>query len=113
MDPGCIFCRIVIGDLPADLVHRERGIIAFKDVRPAAETHVLVVPERHIEDLRQLQDEDAQLWMRLTQVANLVAQDLGHEQGYRFFVSVGPAGGQTVPHLHIHVLGGEMRRLPH
>jgi histidine triad (HIT) family protein len=77
-----------------------------------AETHVLVIPERHIEDLRQLQEEDAPLWLRLAQVANVVAADLGHEEGYRFYVSVGSAGGQTVPHLHIHVMAGSMRRLP-
>ncbi|MGH7610604.1 MAG: HIT domain-containing protein [Candidatus Dormibacteria bacterium] len=113
MNADCIFCRIVVGELHSEQVHRERGIIAFKDIHPAASTHVLVVPERHIEDLRHLQEEDAGLWLRLTQVANLVAADLGHEAGYRFLVSVGPGGGQTVPHLHIHVLAGELRHLPH
>jgi len=108
----CLFCRIVAGELPSDQVHSEPGIIAFKDIHPVAETHILVVPEKHIEDLRQLQEEDAELWLRLAQVANEVAADLGHEQGYRFYVSVGPEGGQTVPHLHIHVLAGSMRRLP-
>jgi histidine triad (HIT) family protein len=112
VNSDCLFCRIVAGELPSDEVHRESGIIAFKDIHPVAETHILVVPEKHIEDLRQLQDEDAQLWLRLTRVANAVAADLGHDQGYRFFVSVGPGGGQTVPHLHIHVLAGSMRRLP-
>jgi histidine triad (HIT) family protein len=112
MGSDCLFCRIVAGELPADEVHREPGIIAFKDIHPVAETHVLVIPERHIEDLRQLQEEDAPLWLRLAQVANVVAADLGHEEGYRFYVSVGSAGGQTVPHLHIHVMAGSMRRLP-
>ena len=108
----CLFCRIVSGELPADVVHREKGIIAFTDIHPVAETHVLVVPERHIDDLRHIQDSDAELWLRMACVANEVAADLGHEQGYRFYVSVGSAGGQTVPHLHIHVMGGSMRRLP-
>ncbi|HVB14277.1 MAG TPA: HIT domain-containing protein [Candidatus Dormibacteraeota bacterium] len=112
MPADCLFCRIVAGELPCDEVHREPGILAFKDIHPVAETHVLVVPERHIEDLRQLQAEDAALWLRLAQVANEVAADLGHEQGYRFYVSVGAAGGQTVPHLHVHVMAGSMRRLP-
>lgn len=108
----CIFCRIVAGELPSDEVYREPGIIAFKDIHPVAETHVLVVPEKHIEDLRHLQEEDKELWFRISQVANAVALDLGHEQGYRFYVSVGSAGGQTVPHLHVHVMAGSMRRLP-
>ncbi|MGH7640911.1 MAG: HIT domain-containing protein [Candidatus Dormibacteria bacterium] len=112
MAPACLFCRIVAGELPADEVHREPGILAFKDIHPAAETHVLVVPERHIKDLRELRESDAGLWLRLTQVANQVAADLGHDRGYRFYVSVGEEGGQTVPHLHIHVLAGPMRRLP-
>ncbi|HVB53748.1 MAG TPA: HIT domain-containing protein [Candidatus Acidoferrales bacterium] len=112
MPADCLFCRIVAGELPADEVHRERGILAFKDIHPVAETHVLVIPEQHIEDLRQLREEDAALWLRLTQVANEVAADLGHEEGYRFYVSVGSAGGQSVPHLHIHVMAGSMRRLP-
>jgi len=112
MNSDCLFCRIVSGELPSDEVHREAGIIAFQDIHPVAETHVLVVPERHIEDLRHLRDQDASLWLRLTQVANEVAADLGHDQGYRFYVSVGQAGGQTVPHLHIHVMAGSMRRLP-
>jgi len=112
MNPDCLFCRIVAGQLPADEVHREDGILAFKDIHPVADTHVLVIPERHIEDLRHLRLEDAGLWLRLTQVANEVAADLGHEDGYRFYVSVGSAGGQTVPHVHIHVMAGSMRRLP-
>ncbi|MGH7691426.1 MAG: HIT domain-containing protein [Candidatus Dormibacteria bacterium] len=112
MSSACLFCRIVAGELPADEVHREPGIIAFKDIHPVAETHVLVIPERHIGDLRRLQEGDAALWLRLTQVANQVAAELGHGEGYRFYVSVGEAGGQSVPHLHIHVMAGSMRRLP-
>jgi histidine triad (HIT) family protein len=112
MSSDCLFCRIVAGELPADVVHREQGILAFQDIHPVAETHVLVVPERHIDDLRQLRSEDAPLWLRLTQVANEVAADLGHDQGYRFYVNVGTAGGQTVPHLHVHVMAGSMHRLP-
>ncbi len=112
MVEDCVFCRIVAGELPANVVYREDGILAFIDIHPAASTHALVIPERHIEDLRHLTDDDAALWLRLTLAAHHVAEELGHPQGYRFFVSVGPGGGQTVPHLHIHVLAGEMRRLP-
>ncbi len=112
MPDQCTFCLIAAGELPAKVVHREEGILAFADIHPAAETHVLVIPERHISDLRSLGPEDADLWFRLTQAANRVAEELGHEQGYRFYVSVGPGGGQTVFHLHVHVLAGSMRRLP-
>ena len=110
MPDDCVFRRIVAGELPANVVLREEGIIAFLDIHPAASTHALVVPERHIDDLRQM--DDAQLWLRLTQAAHKVAEELGHAEGYRFYVSVGAGGGQTVPHLHVHVLAGEMRRLP-
>ncbi|NNM96018.1 MAG: HIT domain-containing protein [Candidatus Dormibacteraeota bacterium] len=112
MSEDCIFCRIVSGDLPAQVIHREEGLLAIMDIHPVAETHALVIPERHISDLRDLMPEDAGLWLRLTQAAHQVALDLGHAQGYRFYVSVGPGGGQSVPHLHIHVMAGAMRRLP-
>ncbi len=112
MRDDCLFCRIVDGHLPADVVHREDGIVVFRDINPVAETHVLVVPEEHIADLRELEPSQADLWMRLTRVATAVATRLGHEAGYRFYVSAGPGGGQTVPHLHIHVLGGRMKRFP-
>lgn len=112
MSDDCIFCRIVTGDLPANVVYRQDGILAFMDIHPAAATHALVIPERHIEDLRRLGPDDAELWLRLTNAANKVAEELGHPNGYRFYVSVGPGGGQSVPHLHIHVMAGEMRRLP-
>jgi histidine triad (HIT) family protein len=112
MADECIFCRIVAGDLPAQVIHREAGLIAIMDIHPVADTHALVIPERHIEDLRQLETSDADLWLRLTQAAHKVALDLGHPEGYRFYVSVGAGGGQTVPHLHVHVMAGPMRRLP-
>ena len=112
MSEECIFCRIVAGELPAQVIHREDGLLAIMDIHPVADTHALVMPERHIPDLRDLRPEDASLWLRLTQAAHKVAEDLGHPQGYRFYVSVGPGGGQTVPHLHVHVMAGPMRRLP-
>lgn len=112
MPEDCVFCRIVGGELPADVVHREPDLLVIRDINPVAATHVLVIPERHVADLRELEPGDADLWWRLTQTANTVAAKLGHAAGYRFFVSVGSGGGQTVPHLHVHVLGGGMTRLP-
>ncbi len=112
MPQDCVFCRIVRGELPAEVVHREDGLLAIRDINPVARTHVLVIPDRHIADLRELSAGDADLWWQLTQAASRVAADLGHADGYRFFVSVGPGGGQTVFHLHVHVLGGAMTRLP-
>ncbi len=112
MAQECVFCRIIAGELPADFVYRGRGVVGFRDIHPVADTHVLVVPEIHIQDLRDLGEEHAGLWLTLAQVANQVARELGHADGYRFYVSVGAAGGQTVPHLHVHVLGGAMRRIP-
>jgi histidine triad (HIT) family protein len=107
MSSNCLFCRIAAGELAADVVYEDEHLIAFRDVQPAAPVHVLVVPRKHIRSLNGLEQEDGELAGRLLLAVGQVAAREGvAEQGYRTVVNTGEAGGQTVPHLHLHLLGG-------
>jgi histidine triad (HIT) family protein len=110
MTSDCLFCRIVAGEIPADVVARDDQALAFRDVNPQAPTHVLVVPLEHIASAADLADEHADLLGAMFAMANRVAADDGRgASGYRLVLNVGPDAGQSVDHLHLHVLGG--RRL--
>jgi histidine triad (HIT) family protein len=103
----CIFCRIVTGEAPADIVHREDDIIAFRDINPQAPVHVLIVPREHIAYLSDLSGQQAGLVGRLADVANQLARRQSiADRGYRVVINCGQEGGQLVPHLHMHLLGG-------
>lgn len=102
----CPFCSIVAGDLPADIVLRRPRVLAFRDLAPQAPTHVLVVPTVHVPDAAGLADTDPGLLGELVAAAVDVAQMEGLTAGYRLLTNTGPAAGQTVAHLHWHVLGG-------
>jgi histidine triad (HIT) family protein len=105
--PDCIFCRIVAGEIPSNRVLEDEHLIAFRDIQPAAPVHVLVVPRRHLASLDALEDGDAELAGRLMAAARDVARQEGvAESGYRVVINTGAHGGQTVGHLHVHVLGG-------
>ena len=106
----CIFCRIVAGELPSDTLYQDDEIMAFRDINPLAPTHVLIIPRRHIASLADLTDDEISLIGRMAGVANKLAiqEDIA-EKGYRLVVSSGEDGGQVVPHLHMHLIGG--RRL--
>lgn len=108
-DADCLFCRIAAGELPADRLHEDDEVVAFRDVNPQAPTHLLVIPRRHIPDASALTDADAGLLARLFAVAGQVAEREDLEGGHRIVTNVGPDAGQSVFHLHFHVLGG--RRL--
>ena len=106
----CVFCQIVAGKLPSDIVYQDEEMIAFRDIHPIASTHLLIVPKRHIPSLIHLSEEDSPLIARLVNTANRLARSEGiAERGYRLVVNCGREGGQLVPHLHLHLLGG--RRL--
>ena len=106
----CIFCRIVAGELPGDILYQDDEVMAFRDINPLAPTHVLIIPKRHINSLADLKDNEAQIIGRMAGVANKLARQEGVAgKGYRLVVSSGEDGGQVVPHLHMHLLGG--RRL--
>ena len=111
-EPDCLFCKIVEGEIPSHRVHAEDDVIAFDDIAPRAPLHVLVIPRRHIADAHALRDTDGDLLAKLFSVARKVAEDAGLEHGYRVVTNVGPDSGQTVFHLHFHVLGGRPMAWP-
>jgi histidine triad (HIT) family protein len=106
-DPACLFCRIVAGTIPAAIVHEDDAIIAFRDIAPRAPTHILVIPREHIPSAASLSEADAPMLGRLFATIAEVARNEGiADAGYRLVSNVGQWGGQTVDHLHIHLLGG-------
>lgn len=108
----CIFCRIVSGQIPSKRVFEDGEVIAFEDVNPAAPTHILVVPRRHIATLDDAQDADAGLLGGLVNVARKVAAERGLSAGYRLVMNVHAGAGQSVFHIHVHVLGGRQLGWP-
>jgi len=105
----CLFCSIVAGDVPADIVHRDDRTVAFRDIVPQAPVHVLVVPTRHIVSAGTVVPEDAEDVVALLVTAKAVADAEGigaEDRGYRLTFNVGPDASNSVPHLHLHVLGG-------
>ena len=102
----CLFCRIVTGEVPAQVVHESDRTLAFRDVNPQAPTHVLVVPKAHHGDVAVLVDADPALLADVLAAAVEVARAEGLDGGYRLVTNTGADGGQTVGHLHVHVLGG-------
>jgi histidine triad (HIT) family protein len=112
-EPECLFCRIVAGRIPATIVQQDEDTVAFRDIDPKAPTHVLVVPRRHIPSANSLQPGDAELIGKLFLVARRIAADDGvAESGYRMVVNAGPNAGQSVDHIHLHVLGGRVMTWP-
>ena len=103
----CLFCQIIAGKIPADIVYQDDEFLAFRDINPQAPKHVLVVPKAHIGSLTDLTEEQESLIGRLIVRANEIAKKEGiAESGYRLTVNCGADGGQIVPHLHFHLLGG-------
>lgn len=103
----CLFCRIVAGDVPADIVDRSDHAIAFRDLSPQAPVHVLVIPRRHIDNAATVELADADVMADMVVTAHRVAQAEGvAESGYRLVFNVGADAANSVPHLHLHVLGG-------
>ena len=102
-----IFARIIAGEIPADKVYEDEHVVAFRDVNPVAPVHVLVVPRKPLVSVADASVDDAALLGRVMLAAAQVARQLGlQEAGYRLVTNVGDDGGQSVPHLHVHVLGG-------
>ena len=104
----CLFCKIIKGEIPSRKVFENDRVLVFHDIQPAAPTHVLVIPKKHIASMNEADVEDRELLGELLLTARQVAHELGiAESGYRLINNVGVDGGQVVYHIHIHVLGGE------
>ncbi|HEV2114544.1 MAG TPA: histidine triad nucleotide-binding protein [Terriglobales bacterium] len=110
--PDCIFCRIIRGEAPARKVYEDERVFVFEDINPQAPTHVLIIPKKHIVGLKEAQAEDAEIIGHLHLVAAELARQRGIEDGYRTVFNVGPRAGQSVFHLHLHLLGGRFLRWP-
>ena len=109
----CLFCKIVDGSIPADIVYQNADVVCFRDIEPQAPTHVLVIPRRHIASLLDAGAEDTPLLGALHVAAVHVARELGLEEGgFRLVANCGKDGGQEVPHLHFHLLGGRAMQWP-
>jgi len=103
----CIFCQIISREVPSEVLYEDEKIIAFRDIDPQAPVHIILVPKEHIATLAELADEQMPLLGQLAGIANQLAEKEGiSEKGYRLVVNSGPEGGQLVPHLHMHLLGG-------
>ena len=100
----CVFCKIAAKEIPSSIVHEDADVVAFKDNNPRAPLHVLVIPRRHVERLSKLDDES--LAGKLTLAAAKVAKDAGHGDNFRLVMNNGAGAGQSVFHVHFHVLGG-------
>ena len=108
---GCVFCGIARGAVPAKLVHEDERCVAFHDLNPAAPLHVLIVPREHVDSLAEAADPT--LTGHLMHIAARIAKEQGHaEGGYRVVTNIGPQGGQSVRHLHLHLLAGRRMSWP-
>ena len=109
---SCLFCRILQGEIPSQAVYSDDLCYAFADIQPQAPTHVLIVPRRHIPSLASAAPEDASLLGHLVTKAAEIARERNLDGGYRVVVNTGDDGGQTVDHLHLHLLGGRGMHWP-
>jgi histidine triad (HIT) family protein len=109
---ACLFCKIVAGEIPSKKVFADDLTYAFRDINPQAPTHVLVVPRKHIDSLAETSDEDREMLGYLHLVAARIAKSEGLSKGFRTVINTGPDGGQTVDHLHVHLLGGRAMTWP-
>ena len=109
----CLFCKIVARTIPATLVYEDDVVVAFDDINPQAPTHTLVIPRKHVTSIAELEDLDVGLLGRLMLAGNNISKLKGiADSGYRFVINTGANGGQTVSHLHLHVLGGRHMAWP-
>lgn len=102
----CLFCKIAAKELPSKIQYEDKNIIAFDDINPKAKIHILIVPKKHIESVKKLEESDSELMGKLILAAKKIAQEKGLK-GYRLVFNVGRAGGQLVDHIHLHLLSGQ------
>ena len=104
---NCLFCKIVAGDIPSTKVYEDESILAFRDIAPQAPTHILVIPKTHISGCDGVTEENSDVVAHIFEVIPQIAKAEGLENGYRVVSNCGADAGQTVPHLHFHILGGK------
>ncbi|MDQ3665983.1 MAG: histidine triad nucleotide-binding protein [Acidobacteriota bacterium] len=110
---SCLFCRIIAGEVSADLLHQDEACVVIRDANPQAPTHVLIIPREHMESLNEASHRDEALLGHLLRVGARIANDEGHaEDGYRTVINTGTGAGQSVFHLHVHILGGRPMSWP-
>jgi len=111
--PDCIFCKIITGELPGEIVYRDDLVTAFRDIHPVAPIHILIIPNRHISSTNDLTPEDESLAGHMLAVVPDIARQEGiRDNGYRLIVNTGPHANQVVFHLHLHLIGGQRLRYP-
>ncbi len=104
---SCIFCQIASGEVPSEILYQDEEVIAFRDINPQSPIHLIIIPKRHIPSLAHLSEAESSLIGDMVNVANQLARREGiSESGYRLVINCGGQGGQLVPHLHMHLLGG-------
>ena len=107
MDEHCVFCQIIRGEKPADFLYRGESVVVFKDIHPHAPVHLLIVPRRHIRSLNDLTDGDRDIISEMILTAKEMARKQSiSESGYKLLFNVERGGGQVIPHVHLHVIGG-------
>jgi histidine triad (HIT) family protein len=107
MQENCLFCKIAAGQIAAKIVYQDEDVVAFEDINPQAPHHILIIPRRHIPSVEDLKPDDGPVLVRIFTTAVKLAHDMGFDEGgYRIVTNVGPDAGQSVFHLHFHLLGG-------
>ena len=113
MTADCLFCKIASGEQPADVVHRTENVVAFRDINPQAPTHVLLIPVEHVDSAAALREQHTDALLEIFRAAEHLAKAEGVDQGgWRLVTNVGPDAGQSVHHLHFHLLGGRQMSWP-
>ena len=113
MESDCIFCKIAVGEIEAEMVHEEEDVVAFKDINGRSPVHVLVIPRQHVPNLEAMAELPHRVAKRLLEVSSEVAGGLGvSESGYAVRINNGPDAGQEIFHLHLHVMGGRKMGMP-
>ena len=104
----CVFCNIVSGKIPSNLIYQDQELVAFPDIHPQAPTHIIIIPKNHIQSLNQIADNQMHMVTNMIIVAKQLAKDSGiYQSGYRLLINTGKEGGQVVQHLHMHLIGGK------
>lgn len=112
-NPDCLFCKIVAGEIPSTTVYADDLVTAFRDINPVAPTHILIVPNKHIEDNNAFDEADQAIAGRMFIAVKKIAKQEGiAEDGYRLIMNTGPHGRQEVKHLHLHLIGGQVMQHP-